>query len=103
MPIQVNYRAADVGAMFIEKGGDANQSFKLANLATPGRREIVVVPQREGRSFITVTAELQTPAGIQSYSRDIAINVGAVPIQKTLNGELKADENGEPIISMPAN
>jgi hypothetical protein len=75
----------------------------LSNLRQPGKQKIIVVPQRQGRNIFTVTTKIDTPQGPIASSKAIAIQVGDEIIEKTINGELKTDENGETVISMPAN
>jgi len=102
IPVQVDYRAIDNQALrFMPNSGDG-QSFKFNNLSAPGTRNIVVIPEQEGRNLITVTTQLQMPDGVVSFSQAIAIQVGQVQSEGVLNGVLKQDENGETVISMPA-
>jgi hypothetical protein len=61
-----------------------------------------VVPQREGRLYLNVSAEVETEGGTLLKSMAIPIQVGSAPRQQQTNGELKPDADGEPVISMPA-
>lgn len=113
MPVEVNYQALDKDAMqFMStnntsnsniSSSSGNQSFKLANANQPSNRKIIVVPQKQGRNIITVTTQIVTPQGPMATSTAIAIHVGDAPIEKKINGELSTDEEGEVVISMPAN
>lgn len=65
-------------------------------------RQVRVVPQREGRLYLNVTAAVTTPDGMMLKSIAVPISVGSNAVRLDLNGELKQAENGETVISMPA-
>jgi hypothetical protein len=70
-------------------------------------QQVAVVPQREGRLYINVSAEVETAGGTIIKSMAIPIQVGNAPVQPQLkqpqlNGELKEGPDGETVISMPA-
>lgn len=65
-------------------------------------RQVRVVPQREGRVYLNVTAEVTTENGMMLKSIAVPISVGSnnvAPLEP--GGELK-DADGETVISMPA-
>lgn len=103
VPIAVNYRALDKEAMRFTSHARDNQSFKLsANISTNNKRTIVVVPQKEGRNYFTVTTQIETDNGPMSISRSIAIQIGDEPYNKKINGQLVLDSKGKAVISMSA-
>ena len=101
-PIQVKYRAMDDQALSFMPSASGEQSFKLSGAQNNGKQKVVVVPQREGRSYFTVSTEVETEDGTMMSSTSIAIQVGDKPVEKEINGELKTDPSGETVVSMPA-
>jgi hypothetical protein len=65
-------------------------------------QQVTVVPQREGRLYLNVSAEIETAEGTIMKSIAIPIQVGSAPRQPQTNGELREDADGETVISMPA-
>ena len=63
---------------------------------------MTVIPQREGRLYVNVSAEVQTPGGMMIKSMAIPIQVGNAPKKPQINGELVEGPDGETVISMPA-
>jgi hypothetical protein len=61
-----------------------------------------VVPQREGRLYLNVSAEVETEQGTLLKSMAIPIQVGSAPRELQTNGEVSQDADGEAIVSMPA-
>ncbi len=62
------------------------------------RQQVRVIPMREGRLYLNVTAKVQTETGSLSTASAIPIQVGAAPKRITEeHGELGTDENGEAI------
>lgn len=106
-PVRLRYQSVNADSLSLMPGQDGQQSFQLSantdNTRMVGTRTILVVPQQEGRSFINVVAEIDTPDGIMTTSQAIAIQVGNQRPEKKINGTLSTDQNGEGIISMPAN
>ncbi len=102
-PIEVKYRSLDRQAMTFTSDSKSNQSFKLSSSrATNNKRTIIVVPQKEGRNYFTVSTIIETDHGPMATSRSIAIQVGDEPYNKKINGQLVLDSNGEAVISMSA-
>ena len=64
--------------------------------------QVTVIPQREGRLFLNVSAEIDTEIGRMAKVMAIPIQVGSVRPTPQINGELTTDEQGEALISMPA-
>ena len=65
-------------------------------------QQVGVVPQREGRVYLNVSAEVDTPGGIKIRSMAIPIRVGKAPEAATPHGEVMQAPDGETVISMPA-
>jgi len=101
-PITLNYRANDTRDLQFPQA--QAERIALAAFGDAGRaaQQVTVVPQREGRLYLNVSAEVETEGGTLVKSMAIPIQVGDAPAQQETNGELKQDEDGETVISMPA-
>ena len=99
-PVTVTYSVPDASALTFVEG----QVRKLAieDPAVRQPRQMSVIPQREGRLYVNVSAEVETPGGTKIRSMSIPIKVGSAPEAPTINGELKEGPDGETVISMPA-
>jgi len=64
-------------------------------------QQVLVVPQREGRLFLNVAADVQTEGGTISTVTAVPLQVGAAPTSPTENGTVTTDENGEAIRVLP--
>ena len=80
----------------------ASVSIAPSNADAPSVQEVRVVPMREGRLFLNVTAIIETDDGSMSTVMAVPIQVGAARRQVQQNGEVMTDENGELIHSLPA-
>ena len=99
-PVEVRYSIADPGALVFQAG-----QVERLEIRDPSRREprqLAVIPQREGRVYVNVSAEVLTPGGSMIRSMAIPIRVGAAREVATPNGELVEGPDGETVISMPA-
>ena len=99
-PIFVQYSINDASALRFQEGQVEQRQY--SDRSDLDMQQVVVVPQREGRLYINVSAEVQTPRGIMIKSMAIPIQVGNAPVQPQINGELKVGPDGETVISMPA-
>jgi hypothetical protein len=100
--ILVHYRVNEYGSLTFPE--TQVQDVSLLPLADTVLRsqQVTVVPQREGRIFLVVSAEIETDGGTMIKSMSIPIQVGRAPREATLNGNLVEDADGEAGISMPA-
>jgi hypothetical protein len=101
-PITVNYRINDATSlMFPAAQAETVSLVSAANEAFPPE-QVTVIPQREGRLYLNVSAEIETEIGMMAKVMAIPIQVGSLRPTPQLNGELTTGENGEALISMPA-
>ncbi len=99
-PIAVRYSINDASALLFREGQVERREYR--DRSELDMQQVVVVPQREGRLYINVSAEVQTPSGLMIKSMAIPIQVGNARVQPQTNGELKVGPDGETVISMPA-
>jgi hypothetical protein len=101
-PVTLNYRINDARNLVFPQAQP--QRVALAAPADTGRaaQQVTVIPQREGRLYLNVSAEVETDEGMMLKSMAIPIQVGSAPQQQETNGELREGSDGEAVISMPA-
>lgn len=99
-PVTVQYNIMDPSALMFQQG--QVERWQIPDPAADNVQQLSVIPQREGRLYINVSAEVMTPTGSMIRSMAIPIKVGNAPRQATVNGELKEGPDGETVISMPA-
>ena len=100
-PVTVQYNITDTSALVFQQG--QVQRWEIADpSADVAVQQLSVIPQREGRLYVNVSAEVMTPSGSMIRSMAIPIKVGAAPVQATPNGEVVEGVDGETVISLPA-
>ena len=96
-PITVDYRINDAAAMSLHEAQPARVRVEpVANENFIAQR-VTVVPQREGRLYLNVSASFETPEGSTSTIMAVPIQVGAGGPELRENGEVRQDENGEAV------
>jgi len=100
--ITLHYRMNEVGSMTFPES--QAESMALVPLADSELRsqQLTLVPQREGRLFMVVSAEIETDNGTMMKSISIPIQVGRAMSVPNDGGELVEGTDGETGISMPA-
>lgn len=94
-PVTLHYDIQDAAELAFAE--DQPQQVALGTIATPEpvRRQIRVVPQREGRLYLNVLAEVETEGGALLKAMAIPIQVGDVP--GSGGGEILRDAEGEAV------
>ncbi len=101
-PIRVNYRINDTTSLRFSDVQSETVSVLPIGDETFSTEQVTVIPQREGRLFLNVSAEIDTELGRMAKVMAIPIQVGSFRAAPQVNGELTTDEEGEALISMPA-
>lgn len=99
-PVTVRYSISDQSALMFQDGQVERLEIRDPSRRTP--RQVAVIPQREGRVYVNVSAEVQTPDGPMIRSLAIPIKVGSAPQDATIQGEVVEGPDGETVISLPA-
>jgi hypothetical protein len=99
-PISVRYSINDSSSLLFQDG--QIEKLDITDSASSDLQQVAVVPQREGRLYVNVSAQVDTPDGVMIKSMAIPIQVGSAPQQPIINGELQQGPDGETVISMPA-
>ncbi|HEX2139118.1 MAG TPA: hypothetical protein VHG33_05340 [Woeseiaceae bacterium] len=102
-PVKLTWHVLDTGSLSFPESQLREVSLRV-NARQAQTRQVTVVPQREGRLYLNVTAEVETADGAMLKSMAIPIQVGSAPgqQQQEQNGEVKQDSDGETIVSLPA-
>jgi hypothetical protein len=102
MPVTLDYRINDASAMVFPE----SQAQRIETIAAPSDRprmhQVTVIPQREGRLFLNVSAEVETVNGTLFRSIAVPIQVGSAAGTPAVNGAIGKTAEGEDIVSMPA-
>ena len=96
-PITVDYRINDAAAMSLHEAQPAR--VRLVPLANENfiAQRVTVVPLREGRLYLNVSASFETAEGSTSTIMAVPIQVGTGGPELRENGEVRQDENGEAV------
>ena len=103
-PFSVSYRVNDATALQLPE----SQALTVSISPSAGKvkafaaQQVTVIPLREGRLYLNVSAHFETENGSLSSVTAIPIQVGAATRAVSENGVVMTDENGELIRSMPA-
>lgn len=100
--IVLSYRINDTTAMQFMEAQPARVAIAPTSDVEPSLQQIRVIPLREGRLFLNVTASVMGQEALLSSVTAIPIQVGAAPRVIQENGAVATDENGELIRSLPA-
>jgi len=96
-PITVDYRINDAAAMSLHEAQPARVLVEPAANENFVAQRVTIVPQREGRLYLNVSASFETPEGSASTIMAVPIQVGAGGPELKEHGEVRQDENGEAI------
>ena len=101
-PIRVNYRINDSTSLMFSDAQSETVSLLPDGDEAYSAEQVTVIPQREGRLFLNVSAEIETDIGMMARVMAIPIQVGNLRPTPQVNGQLTTGEDGEALISMPA-
>lgn len=97
-PITVNYRINDSTSLMFNEAQSERVSLVPIGEQGFSAEQVTVIPQREGRLFLNVSAEIETEVGMMAKVMAIPIQVGSLRAAPQVNSELTT---GEAPISMP--
>jgi hypothetical protein len=100
--IELRYRINDSTAMQLAEAQPAEMAIAPVADDAPTVQQVRLVPLREGRLFLNVSASIEVEGGQVSSAIAIPVQVGAAPRQPETNGTLETDENDAAIHSLPA-
>lgn len=101
-PVSLSYGTNDSTAMSFPESQQRMVSLAFVDDDRTSGQQVTVIPAREGRLFLNVTAHMQTDTGSLQTVTAVPIQVGAAPRELQENGVVTTDESGELIREMPA-
>ena len=102
-PVTLNYRINDTSALTLAEAQPESITMAVnAEDDNSGAQQVTVIPMREGRLYLNVSASVETENGSMSTVTAIPIQVGDAPRTLQQNGELSTDEDGKAIRVLPA-
>jgi hypothetical protein len=99
--VTLNYRINDARNLVFPQAQAQRVALGVLGDSDRAAQQVIVVPQREGRLYLNVSAEVETEQGTLLKSMAIPIQVGSAPRELQTNGEVSQDADGEAIVSMP--
>ena len=96
-PVNLEYRIRDASSMMLAESQPASVRMEPAANENVFKQQVTVIPQREGRFYLNVSASFETANGTQSTVTAIPIQVGAGTRELQEHGEVQVDENGEAV------
>ena len=96
-PLNLEYRINDATSMVFGESQPATVRMEFADNESAFAQQVTIVPQREGRFYLNVSASFETADGTMSTVTAIPIQVGTGTRELQQHGELQTDENGDAV------
>jgi hypothetical protein len=96
-PLTLDYRIRDASSMMLAESQPARVRMEPAANEMMFKQQVTLIPQREGRFYLNVSASFETENGTMSTVTAIPIQVGAGTRELQEHGEVQVDENGEAV------
>lgn len=101
-PVTLEYRSNDSSAMVFPESQAQRIEMGAADNEAPRMQQVTIIPQREGRLYLNVSAAVETENGTMFRSVAVPIQVGPGVSPPAANGEIQVTPEGEAVISLPA-
>lgn len=96
--VTLSYRINDATAMQFPDAQPASVSIAPSADASPSLQQVRVIPLREGRLYLNVSADVEQSDGTYSTVAAIPIQVGGAPVRAPQeHGTVTTDEGGEQV------
>jgi hypothetical protein len=96
-PLNLEYRINDASSMLLAESQPASVRMEFAANETAFTQQVTIVPQREGRFYLNVSASFETADGTMSTVTAIPIQVGTGTRELQPHGEVQLDEDGNAV------
>ncbi|HNP35079.1 MAG TPA: hypothetical protein PKK10_04445 [Woeseiaceae bacterium] len=96
IPVRIDYRINDTGALRLADSQPAFANIE-ASIDAPSGEQVTVVPLREGRSYLNVSASVATDDGSVATVTAIPIAVGDTPRKPEESGTVETDAGGNAV------
>ena len=96
--VTLSYRINDATAMQFPEAQPPSVSIAPSADSSPSMQQVRVIPLREGRLYLNVSADVESGDGTYSTVTAIPIQVGGTPVRAPQeHGTVTTDENGEQV------
>jgi hypothetical protein len=96
-PTTLDYRINDATALMLAESQPPRVQLELAENERAFSQRVTIIPLREGRFYLNVSASFDSDDGTESTAMAIPIQVGTAPREMQEHGALQEDENGETV------
>jgi hypothetical protein len=96
-PLNLEYRINDATSMVLGESQPAAVRMEFAANESAFTQQVTIVPQREGRFYLNVSASFETADGTMSTVTAIPIQVGTGTRELQPHGEVQLDEDGNAV------
>ena len=95
--VTLSYRITDASAMVLAESQPASVLMEQAANEESFTQQVTIIPQRDGRSYLNVSASFETENGTMSTVMAIPIQVGSGTRELQEHGVVELDEDGEAV------
>ena len=95
--VALSYRITDASAMVLAESQPASVLMEQAANEESFTQQVTIIPQRDGRSYLNVSASFETENGTMSTVMAIPIQVGTGTRELQEHGVVELDEDGEAV------
>ena len=96
-PLNLEYRINDATSMVLGESQPATVRMEFAADESACSQQVTIVPQREGRFYLNVSASFETAEGTMSTVTAIPIQVGTGTRELQQHGEVELDDDGNAV------
>jgi len=96
-PLNLEYRINDATSMVLAESQPASVRMEADGNDAPFTQQVTIIPQREGRFYLNVSAYFETVDGTMSTVTAIPVQVGVGSRELQPHGEVQLDENDEAV------
>ena len=96
-PLNLEYRINDASSMVLGESQPASVRMEFAANESSFTQQVTIIPQREGRFYLNVSASFETADGTMSTVTAIPIQVGTGTRELQPHGEVQQDEDGNAV------
>ena len=95
--VTISYRINDASAMMLAESQPASVLLEPAANEDSFTQQVTVIPQRDGRLYLNVSASFETENGTMSTVMAVPIQVGTGGRELLEHGVVELDEDGEAV------
>lgn len=96
-PVNLDYRINDASSMLFAESQPSSVRMEPADNENEIRQQVTVIPQREGRLYLNVSASFEDEGSTVSTVMAVPIQVGTGTRELIEHGTVRMDENDEAV------